>query len=376
MKTFYYNKVVLITGAAGTIGQTLIQQLIKLNPAEIRLFDNNESALFFLGNQYRSTGRVTAYLGDVRDDQKLNNITRGVDIIIHTAAFKHVGLSEYNPFEAVQTNINGVKNVVQAALFNQVERVIFTSSDKAVNPTNVMGTSKLMGERIITAANIANPNGNQVFSSVRFGNVLGSRGSVVPIFAGQILRGEEITITDTRMTRFVMTVHEAARLVLEAGMMACGGEVLVTKMPVMRIVDLAQAMIELLTAGQEKANPVTFKYIGALPGEKLYEELMSQEEVRRTKELPTMFSILPAFRSFYQKVDFNYENMLESGATLQPYISSSQLPMTVDEIKNYLTYYGILNEFIPSVRTYALPYNDGLMPEVRSRKQLKLVKNL
>ena len=212
---------------------------------------------------------MTSYLGDVRDPQKLINITKGVELIFHTAAFKHVSLSEYNPFDAVQTNITGVKNVVQAAMHNNVSRVIFTSSDKAVNPTNVMGTSKLMGERIITAANIVNNNGRQVFSSVRFGNVLGSRGSVVPIFAEQILRGEAVTITDERMTRFVMTIQEAAKLVLESAMLACGGEVLVTKMPVMRIIDLAQAMIDLLApkAGRDP-DEITFRYVGAMPGRK------------------------------------------------------------------------------------------------------------
>ena len=194
---------------------------------------------------------------------------------------------------------------------NKVSRVIFTSSDKAVNPTNVMGTSKLMGERIITAANIVNNNGHQVFSSVRFGNVLGSRGSVVPIFAEQILGGEAVTITDAQMTRFVMTIQEAAKLVLEAAMLACGGEVLVTKMPVLRIIDLAKAMINLL-APETGLDPDKFpiRYIGAKPGEKLYEELMSQEEVSRTKELPNMFAILPAFRSFYQKIDYRYPDVL------------------------------------------------------------------
>jgi FlaA1/EpsC-like NDP-sugar epimerase len=321
---------------------------------------------------------VTAYLGDIRDEQKLINTTRGVDLIFHTAAFKHVGLSEYNPFEAVQTNINGVKNVVQAALFNGIKRVIFTSSDKAVNPTNVMGTSKLMGERIMTAANIANPTDNQIFSSVRFGNVLGSRGSVVPIFAGQILRGEAVTLTDANMTRFVMTVQEAAKLVMQAAMMACGGEVFITKMLVMRIVDLAQAMIELLCAysGADPRGVVT-EYIGALPGEKIYEELMSQEEVGRTKELTTMFAVLPAFRSFYQRVDYHYDNLVAEIGTLKPYISSLHPHMTVEEIKTYLKDYGILDEFIPSVRAHALPYHDqGIFSDVRFPNHLKLVTNL
>jgi len=355
MKNFYRDKTILITGAAGTVGKELVRQLIGFGPRHIRLLDNNESELFFLGDAYRDTGLVTAYLGDVRDSQKLINITKGVEIIFHTAALKHVGLSEYNPFDAVQTNINGVKNVVEAAIHHNVHRMIFTSSDKAVNPTNVMGTSKLMGERIITAANIVNGNGHQVFSSVRFGNVLGSRGSVVSIFAEQILSGEAVTITDGRMTRFVMTIQNAARLVLESAMLACGGEVLVTKMTSMRIVDLAQAMIDLLAprAGRDP-DKITVRYIGAMPGEKLFEELMSADEVSRAKELPGLFVILPALRAFYQKIDYRYPEELPEVKNGRPYISSLQEPMTVAEIKNFLIRGGVLDDFITPT-----PYRGG-----------------
>ncbi len=348
MKEFFSNKVILVTGAAGTIGKELVRQLLEYNPSQIRLLDNNETELYLMGEKYRSRGGVTPLLGDVRDQSKLLNMGAKVDIVFHTAAFKHVSLSEYNPFDAVQTNIIGVKNIIQMALENRIPRVIFTSSDKAVNPTNVMGTTKLMGERLMTAANIVNYNGlRQVFSSVRFGNVIGSRGSVVPIFASQISKGGPVTITDKRMTRFVMTIPEAAHLVLKAGTLACGGEVLITKMPVMRIVDLAQAMIDLLApaAGLE-AHHIPLKMIGAGPGEKMYEELMSAEEVQRAQELPSMYVILPALSALYGQIQYGYQEMMPVSKNINPYNSSNETPMTLEQIKRYLLDSGALKEYL------------------------------
>jgi FlaA1/EpsC-like NDP-sugar epimerase len=353
MKEHFARKTILITGAAGSVGQELVRQLLALEPAEIRAVDNNETELFLLREAYGTDGRLTAYLGDVRDGRKLENLCPGVDLIFHVAAYKHVTLSEYNPFDVVQTNILGVKNVIQAALAHKVPRVIFTSSDKAVNPTNVMGTSKLMGERLMTAANIVNPNGRQVFSSVRFGNVIGSRGSVVPIFAEQIRRGQPVTVTDVHMTRFFMTLQEAARLVLEAAVLACGGEVLVTKMPVMRILDLAQAMIELLAPvyGYDP-DDLGIRFIGARSGEKLYEELMSQEETGRAVELERMFVILPAMRNFYQKIDYSYPGEVFPRAVPRAYVSSREKPLSVEQIKHYLRE----NEVLPEVSRELAPW--------------------
>lgn len=330
-------KNVLITGVCGTVGRELLRQVIKRSPAQIVGLDNNESELFFLMEEYASHSTVKLYLGDVRDKDKLIQAMRGIDIVLHSAALKHVILCEESPRDAIQSNILGVQNVIDAATINRVERVLFTSSDKAVNPTNVMGTSKLMGERLMTAANATRRGDYPIFASTRFGNVLGSRGSVIPLFKRQIQQGGPVTLTDERMTRFIMTLEEAVHLVMESTFLARGGEVFVTKMPVLRIPDLAAVMIEEL-AKQNAAMgtlQITTKVIGSKPGEKLYEELMNDEETRRTVDLPHYFVVLPAFKSVYREIDYCYPNM--SGVNVQePYNSSLQSPMSREEIRDYL----------------------------------------
>lgn len=335
--TYFKNRIVVVTGAVGTVGSEILRLLLEEHePAEIRALDNNESEIFLLGERYGSTGRVTPYLGDVRDRAKLELVFQGADTVFHLAAHKHVYLAEYNSFDTVQTNIYGVENVIQAAIRSQVKRVLFTSSDKAVNPTSVMGTTKLMGERLITAANITSFKGDCILASSRFGNVLGSRGSVVPIFARQIRDGGPVTVTDQQMTRFIMSVRQAADLVIQAAELAQGGEVFVTKMPVVRIIDLAQAMIEMLAPRFER-NPedIGINYIGSKPGEKLYEELMSDEETRRSFELTDMFVTLPAHRFMYKHVNHVYPGTVNKTVD-RAYVSEVELPMTVEEIKEFL----------------------------------------
>ena len=350
--TLIKSKTVLLTGAAGTVGRELIKHILVQEPDELRVIDNNESEIFNLEEEYGcssqghskgkdpATPMFHAYIGDIRDSDKLQRKMVGVNIVFHVAALKHVVLCERSPFDAVQTNINGVKNVINCALSNNVERVIFTSSDKAVNPTNVMGTSKLMGERLISAANSLTVEHGTVFSSTRFGNVIGSRGSVVPIFYRQIKSGGPITLTDPNMTRFVMTIEESARMVLKAAELAKGGEVFVTKMVVMKIKDLAEAMIEMLT---DKSNSIEIKEIGSKPGEKLFEELMTDEETARAVELEEMFAVLPAFRHVYQDINYSYPDVVSEHVD-DPYISSSIQPISKEQIKSYLVKHQIIEK--------------------------------
>lgn len=340
------DKKILITGCCGTVGRELVKQMLSSNysPAEVVGIDNNESELFFIDQQYIGDNRASFYLADNRDEQALNVLFKDVDVVFHTAAFKHVVLCERSPMEAVQTNIHGVQNVVSAAKLNGVSRVIFTSSDKAVNPTSVMGTTKLMGERLITAANSNSKDGNTVFASTRFGNVLGSNGSVIPIFKNQIKAGGPVTITDPRMTRFIMTIDQAAALVIDSAEQARGGEVLITKMPVISILDLAKVMIELL-APAYGLDPAQIKIdtVGSKPGEKLYEELMSDEETRRAVELERYFSVLPAYRGIYREIDYSYPSFITDTVD-NPYNSAVEKNMERDELRTYLLKNGLLAE--------------------------------
>lgn len=334
----------LITGVSGTVGREVLRQLVEGAPAEIIGIDNNESELFFLSEEYRGASGVKLFLGDIRDPDKLRRKSRGVNCIIHTAALKHVILCEQSPRDPVQTNILGTQNVIDAALANNVDRVIFTSSDKAVNPTNVMGTTKLMGERLITAANAHRRHGSSLFASTRFGNVLGSRGSVIPLFRRQIAAGGPVTLTAPEMTRFIMTLKDAVRLVMNSAPLAKGGEVFVTKMPVVRIADLAAVMIEELAPRYGfRPEQVEVKIIGSKPGEKMYEELMSEEETRRTIELQDYFVVKPAFSNVYENVDYQYEGVVRSGVS-NPYNSSIESPMSREELRAYLVKHDLLSE--------------------------------
>ena len=344
MKRFT-NKSILVTGSCGTVGSELVKQLLMdevYPPKEVIGIDNNESALFFQDQEHIKDARAHFYVVDLRDRDALTNITKSVDIIFHCAAMKHVILSERSPDQCIQTNINGVDNVIFAANANSVETVIFTSSDKAVNPTNVMGTSKLMGERLMTAANSHKKNKGPVFASTRFGNVLGSNGSVIPIFYNQIASGGPLTLTHRDMTRFVMSIQESVRLVIDSALLAKGGEVFITKMPVVRIEDLASAMINELAPdyGFEPKN-IQLSEIGTKPGEKLYEELMSPEETRRAIELEQYFSVLPAFRGIYHEINYDYDDVTNDQVD-NPYISAEETPLSLDEISLLLRNYGLL----------------------------------
>ncbi|MBF0425843.1 MAG: polysaccharide biosynthesis protein [Magnetococcales bacterium] len=342
----YGGKRVLITGACGTVGLMLVHALLKSEVGSLIALDNDEKRIFDLYQTHRANTAFDVHLGDIRNADEVFRVMQEVDIVLHGAAFKHVPICELSPFEAVQTNIIGVENIVKSAIRQGVRQVLFMSSDKAVNPTNVMGATKLMGERLITAANsgLGRRGGETALFSTRFGNVLGSRGSVLPLFMEQIRRGHPLTLTHSRMTRFVMTPEQAAELVLKSAALARGGEVFVTKMAAILLADLARALIE-LTVPLHGRDPDDYpiELIGPRPGEKLYEELLNEEELRRVVELRDHFVVLPPMWSAELRRDYCQQQGADpQQITDKPYRSDLEPPMSVEQIKDFLRTWNLL----------------------------------
>jgi len=295
---FYTNKKILITGATGTIGQHLVRQILKDEPAVIRIFSRDEHKQFEMQQALHEYSRSLRFLiGDVRDLNRLTRAMKDIDYVFHLAAMKHVPACEYNPFEAVQTNVIGTQNVIQAAMENDVTKVLFTSTDKAVTPTNTYGATKLTAERLISAAEFQKGPRSTQFTAVRFGNVMGSRGSVIPLLKGQIIERKTVTVTNMNMTRYMMTPHQAISLLLTANEQTLGGEVFVLKMPIVRLSDLVEVMIEEISEKYKISGSIGIEEIGLRPGEKMDEQLMTPDEQDKMFELDYMYIIPPLYSS-------------------------------------------------------------------------------
>jgi len=316
MEDYFRDKKVLVTGGSGSIGSEIVRQVLKAEPAVVRVFSNDEDAQFKLSQEFGRKGKVRLLFGDIRDRERVKAALENIDIVFHAAALKHVPACEFNPFEAVKTNVIGTQNVIQEALEQEVEKVITISTDKAVNPINVMGATKLLAERLTISANNYRGGRKTVFSCVRFGNVLASRGSVVPIFLEQIKRGGPVTMTDPGMTRFIMNIHQSVGLILKAAFLAEGEEIFILKMPSLKIGDLAEVMIEKYApVFGHKPEDIKVQTIGLRPGEKYYEELMTAMEASNAKEKDGMFVIYP------ELLDVN------KGAINSSHYNSADVPM-------------------------------------------------
>jgi UDP-N-acetylglucosamine 4,6-dehydratase/5-epimerase len=326
----FKNKTVLVTGGTGTIGSEIVRQLLIYHPNIIRVFSNDENGLFNLQRHFSSQESLRFLFGDVRDKDRLRMACENVDIVFHAAALKQVPICEYNPFEAVKTNVIGTQNLIETSLQENVESFTFISTDKAVNPSSTMGASKLLCEKLVAEAYSYKGNRRTKFSCVRFGNVLGSRGSVAEVFKHQIERGQSVTITNPEMTRFIMLLPQAVSLVFKATQLADNGETFILKMPSLKIIDMAKVMIELLSANSTQMRKKSeLKIIGIRPGEKLHEELMTASEAKSSIELQDMFILFPKGRK--TKISSDTQK-----SSLNGYFSSDGPFLTKTEIAELL----------------------------------------
>lgn len=318
----FKDKILLITGGTGSFGSAVLDRFLNTDIKEIRIFSRDEKKQDDMRNVYRNS-KLKFYIGDVRDYQSVLNATRGVDFIYHAAALKQVPSCEFHPMEAVKTNVIGTENVLEAAIQNEVKRVVCLSTDKAVYPINAMGISKAMMEKVIVAKSRNVDPAKTVICATRYGNVMASRGSVIPLFLRQIISGQAITITDPNMTRFMMTLNDAVDLVLHAFVHGSNGDIFVQKSPAATIDVLAKSLLQITKKPNHKVN-----IIGTRHGEKLYEALCSREEMFVAEDQGGYYRIPSDNR------DLNYSKYHEEGqkdlSVIEDYNSHNTERLDVD----------------------------------------------
>ena len=321
------NKTLMITGGTGSFGDTVLKRFLDGDVKEIRIFSRDEKKQEDMRLAINNS-RVKFCLGDVRNYDSICEAMNGVDYVFHAAALKQVPSCEFYPMEAVRTNVLGAENVLNASIHNKVNRVIVLSTDKAVYPINAMGLSKAMMEKLTIAKARVRTEGETVLSATRYGNVMASRGSVIPLFVEQIKAGKPLTITDPNMTRFLMSLEDSVDLVLHAFEYAQQGDTFIQKAPASTVADLAQALIELFNSS------VSVKVIGTRHGEKLYESLVSREEMAKAEDRQRYFRIPTDNR------DLNYNKYIVEGQTkvsdIEDYTSHNTQRLNIEEIKTLL----------------------------------------
>lgn len=314
------NKTILVTGGTGSFGKKFISKVLEQDVKKVIVFSRDELKQYEMAQEFTDP-RIRFFIGDVRDKERLYRAFDGVDIVIHAAALKHVGACEYNPFEAVKTNIHGAQNIIEAAIDRGVEKVIALSTDKAASPINLYGATKLASDKLFVAGNSYAGNKETRFAVVRYGNVVGSRGSVVPFFKKLKAQGEiQLPITDERMTRFWITLDQGVQFVIDNLERMKGGEIFIPKIPSMKVVDLAEAI----------APECEIKIVGIRPGEKLHEAMINEDDARQTLEYDSYYVIQPEF-PWWREEYSNGGKPLPEGFT---YISDvNEHWLTVDELR-------------------------------------------
>ena len=331
----FKDKILLITGGTGSFGNAALHHFLDFDFKEIRIFSRDEKKQEDMRIALNNNN-VKFYIGDIRDYNSICDALHGVDYVFHAAALKQVPSCEFYPMEAVKTNVLGAENVMRAAIANKVKRCVVLSTDKAVYPINAMGISKAMMEKVMVSnSRLCDPN-STVLCATRYGNVMASRGSVIPLFLNQIQSGKRLTVTDPKMTRFLMSLDDSVNLVMYAFQHALPGDIFVQKSPSSTIADLAQAIIELLNCNNE------IKVIGTRHGEKLYESLVSREEMARSEDLGAYFRIKADSR------DLNYNKYFVEGETdlnsIDDYTSHNTKRLDIDGIKDLLLKLDIIKE--------------------------------
>ena len=323
----FKDKTLLITGGTGSFGNTMARKFISSDIKEIRIFSRDEKKQEDMRLEL-SNPKLKFYIGDVRDADSISRAMKGVDYVFHAAALKQVPSCEFYPMEAVHTNIVGTHNVMNAATANRVKRVVVLSTDKAVYPINAMGISKAMAEKLMVAQSRSQADEETILCATRYGNVMASRGSVIPLFIDQIKRGRELTITDPEMTRFLMSLDDSVNLVLHAFQHGKQGDIFIQKAPASTVADLAQAISEIL------GKKSTIRIIGTRHGEKLYESLISREEMSKAEDMGSYYRI-PA-----DNRDLNYAQFFSEGeekiSKIEDYTSHNTHRLSVDGVKKLL----------------------------------------
>jgi len=323
----FENKTILITGGTGSLGQALTKRLLEYNVKAVRIFSRNESKQIEMESNIKDD-RIRFFLGDVRDLQRLTRATEDVDLVFHAAALKHVPKIEYNPFEAIKTNVVGSQNMIDACLANDVEKVICVGTDKAVSPLNTYGATKLLMEKLFVAANnyLNREKYRTIFLAVRYGNVLGSSGSVIPLWDSKIKKNNPLPVTHPDMTRFMLTLSEAIHLVFYALDNAKGGEIFVKKAPATKIVDLAKVYAEIKTGNDD--YPINL--VGRRAGEKIHEVLVSEEEMRNVNEKEDHYIINRELE--FDLDSLKKERLSEYSSDTVPLITKSELKKLMKDL--------------------------------------------